>query len=215
MSSPSTETNVSVIPNLKTVIFDFGGVLLRTHDRSFRHKWDEKLGLELGTFENFIFNGPKGRQAQHGQVTWEAVWESAAKKFNLSEAEITAAKREFFSGDALDVGLVDYIRRLKKHYAIGLLSNTWHRDGLTLLLQYGIANAFHFTLTSAEVGIMKPNPKIYRLALERAKVVPEEALFIDDMQANVLAARNLGIHGIYFVDPALALERLKALTGVA
>jgi epoxide hydrolase-like predicted phosphatase len=199
---------------LKAVIFDFGGVLLRTHDHSPRHKWEDKLDLPHGVFEDYIFNGPVGRLAQLGQATWEDVWAGAAKKFNLSAAEIAQAQLDFFRGDVLDRNLISYIRRLKKEYITGLLSNTWQPNGRSLLLQYGIADAFHFTVTSAEVGAMKPNPRIYQVALERAGAEPEQALFVDDMEQNVLAARKLGMPAIYFVDPEAARLRLEALTGV-
>lgn len=200
---------------VQTVIFDFGGVILRTHDRQPRQKWDQKLDLPENSFENYIFNSSIGRKAQHGQVSWAAVWEDAARRFGLNDDEIALARKEFFQGDAIDHELVAYIRRLKPHFTVGLLSNTWHKDGRTLLLQYGIADAFHFTVTSAEVGVMKPQRRVYDVALEKAGVDAQAAVFVDDMQANVLAARKLGMAGVYFVDPEAAVQRLIELTGVS
>lgn len=199
---------------VKTVIFDFGGVLLRTHNYSPRRQWDERTGLNPGGFEDYIFNGKIGQQAQLGQATWEEVWRDAARKFNLSPAEMTQAQKDFFTGDMLDHNLVEYIRRLKQHFTIGLLSNTWYRDGRSLLLQYGIADAFHFSVTSAEVGTKKPNPRIYQIALERANAKPEEAIFVDDFEENIFAARDLGLQVVFFVDPDAACARLVELTGV-
>ncbi|RME41038.1 MAG: HAD family phosphatase [Caldilineae bacterium] len=202
-------------PLLKTILFDFGGVLLRTHDPSPRRRWEEKLGLAPGELAAYIFNGPLGRQAQLGRATWQAVWADAARKFGLSAEEAARAQRDFFSGDVLDRDLVAYLRRLKERYTIGLLSNTWHTDGRTLLLQFGIADAFHFTVTSAEVGVMKPDPRIFHIALQRANARPPEALFVDDFEENVLAARKLGMQAVYFVEPETARARLVELTGVS
>jgi len=199
---------------LKTILFDFGGVLLRTHDAAPRRRWEEKLGLSPGELEAYIFNGPLGREAQLGRATWQAVWEDAARKFGMSAEEMARAQRDFFSGDVLDRDLVAYVRRLKERYTIGLLSNTWHPDGRTLLLQFGIADAFHFTVTSAEVGVMKPDPRIFQIALQRANARPPEALFVDDLEENVLAARELGMQAVYFVEPEAARARLAELTGV-
>ncbi len=85
----------------------------------------------------------------------------------------------------------------------------------SLLIQYSLADAFHTTVTSAEAGIMKPDPAIYRLALERVGgVEPGQAIFVDDMESNVLAAREIGMQAVYFVDPATAMARLAELTGV-
>lgn len=196
---------------IQAIIFDFGGVLLRTHDYSFRTVWDKKLGVSSGTFENYIFNGPVGRLAQIGQASWSDIWADAAQKFRLSAPEISQAEKTFFSGDILDQDLVNNIRQLKATYTIGLLSNTWYSNGQTLLLQYGIADAFHFTVTSAEVGVMKPNHQIYELALNKAHITPSKAIFVDDMEKNVLAARAVGMQAVYFVDREAALKRLNEL----
>jgi len=148
------------------IIFDFGGVLLRTRDHSLRIKWEKKLGLKRWEFEEYIFNGPTGRQAQLGQASWPAVWEEAGKKFGLSAAERAQAQQDFFGGDVLDEDLAALIRQLKARYTIGLLSNTWFRDGWKMLRLFNLSDAFHFTLSSAEAGLMKPEARIYQLALQ-------------------------------------------------
>lgn len=199
---------------IRTILFDFGGVILRTHDYAPRRKWEEKLGLPPGDFEAYIFGGPVGQLAQLGQAGWADVWQDAARHFGLTPAEMTRAEQDFFSGDVLDRNLVDYIRRLKRHYTIGLLSNTWYPDGRTLLLHYGIADAFNYSLTSAEVGIKKPDARIFHLALDRAGCGPEQAVFVDDLEDNIFAARDLGLIPVFFVDPSAACARLAELTGV-
>lgn len=204
----------TVSSTIKAIIFDFGGVLLRTYDHSYRTRWDDKLGLAHGQFEDYIFNGPVGRMAQLGQATWDEVWQEVAQHFNLSPTEIKQAKDDFFKGDRFDEGLADYIRRLKERYTIGLLSNTWLTDGFALLSRYSLVDAFDVAVTSAELGVMKPDPRIYRAALERAQAQPEQAIFIDDSAPNIVAARDLGMHTVHFVDPVEARMQLATLTGV-
>lgn len=66
---------------------------------------------------------------------------------------------------------------------------------------------FRDIVVSGDEKLMKPDPAIYRLALTRFGLRPEEALFIDDNAANVAAARDLGIHAHLFVDePTLRIE---------
>lgn len=199
---------------LKAIIFDFGGVLLRTYDHSFRTAWDDKLGLDHGQFEDYIFNGPVGKAAQLGQATWQEVWYEAAEYFGLTSTEMAQARQDFFKGDAFDQNLADYIRRLKDHYTIGLLSNTWHSDGRQILARFKLSDAFHAYVTSAEIGVMKPDPRIYQVALARTSAQPQEALFIDDSRPNILAARDLGMQTVHFVDPLAAKAELVAITGV-
>ena len=199
---------------LKAIIFDFGGVLLRTHDRTYRTRWDDQLGLSHGQFEDYIFNGPVGTMAQLGQATWQDVWRDAAEYFGLTAAEMKQAQADFFKGDVFDQDLAQHIRRLGRRYTLGLLSNTWLADGRQLLARYDLADAFDIFVTSAEVGVMKPDPKIYQIALSRAGTHPAETLFIDDFEDNIEAARALGMQTIHFVSPTDARVALTALTGV-
>jgi HAD superfamily hydrolase (TIGR01509 family) len=55
-------------------------------------------------------------------------------------------------------------------------------------------------IISAEEGVIKPDPKIYRIALERLEAEPETSLLLDDTEENVLAARDIGMKAIKFVN---------------
>lgn len=74
---------------------------------------------------------------------------------------------------------------------------------------------FHEVVDSSEVGLRKPDPRIFELALERlGRVEPRRAVFLDDYAGNVEAARRVGLHGILVgEDYAPALEELRALLG--
>ncbi len=199
---------------ISTILFDFGGVLLRTEDQTPRRRWEKRLGLNSGALEAYIFRSLRGQQAQLGSTPWETVWQSAATHFHISATDVQQMQQDFFAGDVLDHSLVAYIRRLKPYFTIGLLSNTWHRDGRALLLQYGIADAFHFSVTSAELGIKKPDPRIFKVALERAHASPAQAIFVDDMAENVEAARALGMNSVHFTDSNGTYRQLVRLTGI-
>jgi epoxide hydrolase-like predicted phosphatase len=111
----------------------------------------------------------------------------------------------------LDVELVDYIRELKKNYCTVLLSNAFSNLRAALEERWQIDDAFHHIVISAEAGLMKPDPAIYRLALEKTGFEPEEAVFIDDFERNVEGARDVGLHAIHFQDAAQAREQLETL----
>ncbi len=74
---------------------------------------------------------------------------------------------------------------------------------------------FDFVLESSREGIRKPDPRIYRLALERLGVEPEEAIYLDDLGINLKPARALGMHTIKVVDPDEAIGELSRLTGLS
>lgn len=71
---------------------------------------------------------------------------------------------------------------------------------------------FHQVIDSSEVGVRKPDPKIFELALDRLGVSPERAVFLDDFQGNIDAAERVGIRGILVEsDYSAALDRVRAL----
>ncbi len=194
---------------IKAVIFDVGGVLLRTHDQSYRRKWETRLGLEPGGAARLIFNSDLGRQAQVGRVTLQDVWAWAGELLGLSAGELAAFERDFWAGDRLDQDLARIVRELHTRYRTALLSNSWVRDGRALAEELGLSDALDVCVVSAEVGVVKPDPRIYRIALERLAVLPAEAVFVDDFVENVDAARRLGMQTIHFTDPLLARRQLE------
>ena len=200
---------------IRAVIFDVGGVLIRTHSWAGREKWAARVGMEAREFEDFVFSAESGRQAQLGQITSAERWRRLADFFGLDGNDITELRRDFFSGDRLDESLVAHIRRLRQAgYRTGLLSNASGEARQLLSEAYPIMDDFDGVVISAEVGVMKPDPKIYRLAAESVGVEVTEALFIDDVIENVEGARAVGMLALHFTDPAAVQRQLTELTGV-
>ncbi len=193
---------------IKAVIFDVGGVLLRTVDQSYRRKWETRLGLEPGGAARLIFDSDLGRQAQVGRATLQDVWAWAGERLGLNADELAAFERDFWAGDRLDRDLAGALRELHTRYRTALLSNSWVRDGWALADELGLADALDVCVVSAEVGVVKPDPRIYTTTLERLAVSPAEAVFVDDFIQNVDAARRLGLQAIHFTDPLLARQQL-------
>ena len=196
---------------IKAVIFDFGGVLVRTGDLSPRQHLAARLGLSYDEISQLVFESESARRATLGQITTQQHWDSVRKKLGLSPEELPSVPLQFWGGDALDTGLVEFIRSLQPAYKTGLLSNAW--DNLRAVLEngYKIADAFDEIIISAEVGMAKPDPRIYRLALQRLDTVPGEAVFVDDFAENVEAARAVGVIAIHFANPAQVRAELQQL----
>lgn len=197
-------------PSIRAVCFDFGGVIMRTVDPLPRQRLAERLGLPLKTLFGAIFDSESARLASIGRISAEQHWLRALQELNLSLQDAEAFAAEFFQGDILDTELVDFIRSLRPVYRTALISNAWS-DLRDFLARQQIADAFDELVISAEVGVMKPDPRIYHLALERLQIAPQEAVFLDDFPENVDAARALGMHAIHFVQPQAALQELRQL----
>jgi putative hydrolase of the HAD superfamily len=116
---------------------------------------------------------------------------------------------EFFAGDILDFALVDEIRTLKQQYTTAILSNYFPSLRDKVERHWKISDAFDHLVISSEVGLMKPDPAIYQIALEKANCLPDEAVFLDDFNENVTSARQVGLHGIWFRSPSQALADLE------
>jgi HAD superfamily hydrolase (TIGR01509 family) len=200
---------------LKAVIFDVGGVLIRTSSRAGREKWADRLGMDAWEFETFVFSGESGRQAQLGQKTTAAHWRWPGDYFKLAETDLAELRRDFFAGDRLNEPLVAYIKRLRQaEYRTGLLSNFMDDARHVWTEVYPFIDQFDGIVISAEVGLVKPDPQIYQLAAESVGVDLTEALFIDDFSENIEAAKKLGMDTIHSTDPETAQHQLVELTGV-
>ena len=92
------------------------------------------------------------------------------------------------------------IRELKSRYRVVLLSNAMSGYLRYALDKCGIADLFDDVIVSAEVKLVKPDPAIFRLALDRTGVDAENALMIDDVEKNLDGARAVGIDGFLFRD---------------
>lgn len=197
--------------DIQAVIWDLGGVLVRTEDYTPRRALAEQYGMTLEGIEEFIFSGESGDRAQRGEISAEQHWENQRNALGLDAAQMQAFRDQFWAGDRLDMDLVNYIRRLRGSYRTGLLSNAFSDLRRVVTETWKFADAFDEMIISAEVGLVKPEARIYQLALDRLGVVPEATVFIDDFSHNVEGARRMNMHAIRFLDPQQARKDLESL----
>jgi len=85
--------------------------------------------------------------------------------------------------------------RLKPHYQLGIISDTWPSLE-RVFINARVRHYFSTFIISSKLGIWKPNPGMYRAALNELGIEPQEALFIDDSIENLKGAQDVGIHAI-------------------
>jgi epoxide hydrolase-like predicted phosphatase len=197
--------------NIKAVIFDLGGVLLRTEDFSVRERLAERLNMDRHELEEFIFGGESGNKAQRGEISVEQHFEDLRYQIGCSPQEFQEIIDEFFSQDKLDEPLVHLVRHLHKKYKTALLSNAWDDLRQVIAERWHFEDAFDAMIISAEVGVAKPDPKIFRLALDQLGVAARQAIFVDDFPRNVEAAKTIGLQAIRFQTPQQLRDDLKLL----
>ena len=195
---------------IRAVFFDLGGVIVRTEYQSPRERLAERLNMEYDDLVRLVFESETSRKASIGQVSAEDHWKSVTRALKRKPAEWMTLRDEFFAGDVVDRGLLDFIRSLRPRCKTGLISNAWD-DLRAYIAEKKFGDAFDAMIISAEAGVVKPKPEIFHLALNQLGVRPTEAVFVDDFIENVEGARALGVSAIHFKDPEEAIQQVKRL----
>ena len=196
---------------IKAVIWDLGGVLVRTQDRGPRTALARRYAMSYRELEDLVFGDEDGKKAQLGLISSEQRWELIRRRFDLDQAGLEQFKSEFWGGDVVDFELIDAIRSLRPAYKTALLSNAFSDLRAVVTETWGFADAFDTLVISAEQGLMKPDARIYQIPLQRLGLQPGEAVFIDDFMHNVEGARAAGLHALHFVSPGQARADLQQL----
>jgi putative hydrolase of the HAD superfamily len=201
----------------RAVIFDVGGVLVGSPLDAIA-RFEREQGLPEGFVNRVVITrGLSGAWArlERGELTLEEFYpafdrECLAAGHGLSTRdmmaridEVTVPRPAFFEA----------IRRIRKNgLRTAALTNNWIRDGTE---NHELRALFDAFIESSVVGLRKPDPAIYRLACRKLEVQPQQAVFLDDIGANLKPARELGMTTIRVVDPDDALGELEAVLGFA
>ncbi|HXC29392.1 MAG TPA: HAD family phosphatase [Stellaceae bacterium] len=185
-----------------TVIFDLGGVLL---DWNPRHLYRQLFPGDEAAMEHFlthVCNSAWNRMQDAGRTIAEACAVLAAEhpdKVHLIEAYYGRHLDMIAGPIESTVSIVAELReRGTKLYFLSNYSAETYKLALT---RFEFLSWFADGIVSGEHGVIKPDPAIYKLAIERFAIDPARAIFIDDMAINAQAASAFGIHGIHFTSP--------------
>ena len=196
--------------SVRAVFFDLGGVIVRTEYQAPRQHLAERLGMEYDDLVKIVFDSDSGYQASIGAIPANVHWDSIIKRLKRPAEELESIRHEFFAGDVVDRTLLDFLRSLRGKFITGLISNAWG-DLREYILRENLEDAFDHIIISAEVGVVKPEAKIFKIALEQANVKPKEMVFVDDFPANIEGCKKLGIKGILFRDPDSVIKQIQAM----
>lgn len=197
------------------LIFDYGGVLW-----DMRFEFTRVLEREHGLRERVI------AETLYGTETWRRLevgvgdreqWLAEAHTLLEAEAgrELPPLHRHWREQQRLIVQNIELIERLRPRYRTAVLSNADNTLMRRLTQVHRIHHLFDDIICSADVGMAKPERRIYALAAQRLGLPAEECVFIDDLEANVNAARDAGMHGVCFrIDLGHSLEAQLADLGV-
>lgn len=196
---------------IRAIIFDFGRVISAQKPLSLFRSYEEDLGLAPGMLNRIMFGSPDWQKALVGRKTVEEFWYGIGPELGLnSRDEIDAFRRRYQSDEAANGEVLDLIRRLHGRYKLAVLSNS--PPGLIQwLAHWKMLDLFDVVYCSGDEGVVKPDPAAFGITLQRLGVEPEEAVFIDDTNQHVEAAKKLGLHGVLFTTADALEEELDRL----
>ena len=196
---------------IRNILFDMGNVLIRFDQQYFIHRLGIS-GEDVGLLIREVFRSVEWVQMDRGTLREEDAFRAIASR--LPERLHDAARKLICMWDRpiLEIeGMYELVKELKEAgYGIYLLSNAslrqhdyWPRIPASVF--------FDGKLISADHHVIKPQPEIYRLCLEKFGLKAEECFFIDDVPANIEGALQCGIPGaVFHADVRLLRQQLRA-----
>lgn len=195
---------------LRCIIFDFGGVIstcdalpndnLSTIAEALAKKYQKPLEpIDQITLSGWLNARTNPR---HDPIFWNEL----AKSLGIT---ITQLQEDFLSFPKAEATVVDLIKRLRPRYQVAMLSNqiaTWHQ---ILMAEWHLNELFDPIVTSYGEGVAKPDQRIYECLLEKVQLPGEACLYIDDVEANLVPARALGMKTILFTSPTQLLKDIE------
>ena len=195
---------------IKAVIFDLGNVLIAVDETRALDRMATRAGKTRRELEGYVMLTPFVNQLARGELSSEQFFEIMRRDtgFDGDFAEFARIWSDIFTPIEPMIALA---RRLKGRVTRLILSNTnaIHMD--YVLGKFPIVREVEGLVLSHEVGLLKPDLRIYELTLQRFGLRAERAVFIDDIPTNVEGARAAGLHGIHYQNPDQARLELTKL----
>jgi epoxide hydrolase-like predicted phosphatase len=200
-------------PERRGLLVDFGGVLTTDVFTSFQ-AFCEAEGLLPDTVRDRFLKDPLARELLADLETGVITETEFEPKF----AAVLEVERpdglidRLFAGMRPDDAMLDAVRTAKRAgVRTGLISNSWGHGRYD---RAQFPELFDGVVISGEVGLRKPDPRIYALGAQAVDLPPETCVFVDDLRGNLKPARELGMATVHHVSAEETIRALEALLGV-
>ncbi len=198
-------------PKVRAIIFDIGRVLIRVDVARAMGGLADGVSLSPEEVWSALEKDPRWKDWQEGRIS--------PQDWHLHVSRRLGSKLSFEQfvevwNRALDPTPIHeeaFLEKLGKKYRLAVLSNTDPLHVAHLEKTYGFCQLFPVRIYSCSVGASKPNPVIYKEALQACKVRAQEAVYVDDVLGYAQAASQLGMRGIVFQSPEQLQSDLRML----
>ncbi|MBS2961468.1 HAD family phosphatase [Actinocrinis puniceicyclus] len=196
---------------IKAVVFDIGGVLEYTPDLGSERHWEAELGLPAGEISTRMRD--VWLAGSVGTLPESEVYKALTARLGLDDRQLAAYVddlwREYLGTPNTE--LIEYARALRTRYRTGILSNSFVGAREREQAAYGFEDLVDELVYSHEVGLSKPDPRVYELVCSRLSVLPAESVLLDDSQVCVDGAREAGLRAVLYRDNDSARAQIDAL----
>jgi HAD superfamily hydrolase (TIGR01509 family) len=194
---------------VRAIIFDIGRVLIRVNVARATSGLAEGISLSPEEIWSALEKDPRWKDWQEGRISprdWHVhLSKRLGSKLNF-EQFVEVWNRAL---DPTPIHEEVFLKKLGRRYRLGVLSNTDPLHLAHMERAYGFLALFPVHIYSCRVGACKPNPLIYKEALQACKVRAPDAVYVDDVPAYARAAEELGMHSIVFETPQQLQRSLR------
>jgi glucose-1-phosphatase len=196
------------------IVTDMGGVLVQL-------EWQQRVAallhqpISLDQLHHLWVTAASTRAFETGEIGFAEFAQRFVAEFELtaSPEQVQAEFLQIVQAPMPDCQTV--LAALKRDFHLSLLSNTNPAHCDKLQTQYDFFSPFDRLFLSYQIGLMKPDPEIFRHVISQLKTDPENIAFFDDGRANVEAAKHAGIQAFQVESPAALWEVVQSLTAGA
>ena len=188
----------------KLYIFDMGNVLV--YNAGVLPEIISYLNIKEEEF--FAYTGENFTKFLNGMISSDEFWTRFSLGYGKKIEEELFGK---FFNPKMDEGVKVLIRQLKENSRVVCGTNVIEPH-YSYLLKYGNYDIFDEVYASNLIGISKPDPDFYRYILKKEGIKPEDTVFVDDTEENILSAQKIGINSILFTDSDSLRQRIKTFS---
>lgn len=185
-----------------------GGVLFTNGTKDFVKFLSEKYNIEPDKVGFEVSDSDYGNDYRKGKLSREDFYKTLQKNLGITE-HIDVLEDQWIKGYKLIEETKYIILNLAKKYKVYFLSDSVKERVDRLNNEHQFIEWFEDGIFSFDQGIRKPDPKLYDVMIEKVGTKPDETIFIDDKEKNLIPARNIGIIGVLFENPKQLRGELK------
>lgn len=187
---------------IEAVLFDYGGVVLH-EDPADYDRIGGRHGFPAGILWTLAHSIPEYLPSRIGQLSAEQFLDAIRRHLvafapaERVDAALSAIAAHYADQPPVRPEMRIVLEGLRPKVRLGLLSNAT-RGSTARFQANGVGALFDVLLCSGDIGLAKPDPAAFRLALERLAVAPERCLFVDDVEENVRVAQRMGMLATHY-----------------